>query len=86
MLWRRDVTEIALARNEHFISNTQTESLPSSWANSKYTVRLEILRGTLSSVLWSLQKQGCENNLLAPGKGVTQLQYASSENFALSAS
>lgn len=45
MLWRRDVTEIALARSEHFISNTQAESLPNFQTNSKCTIRLEILGG-----------------------------------------
>lgn len=42
MLWRRDVTEIALARSEHFISNTQAESLPNFHTNSKCAIRLDI--------------------------------------------
>lgn len=70
MLWRRDVTEIALARSEHFISNTQAESLPNFHTNSKCVIRLEIGRGGGGLVIHFviLAETGLWEQLVGPRK------------------
>lgn len=75
MLRRRGVTEIALARSEHYISNTQTESLPNFWANPNSTVRLENLEGFVpTSVAPCRNKAVRTPTLLAPGRAVSMLK------------